>query len=111
MKKFKKSEIFWNSIPVIIQIIIAFIRFDIFIMIQICLPMLYPFFDGTEIKPPIFLKINFIFGIWYLINQIIKYNKKAFKWIINNPIYKFNNWLDKEKEELLSFKKFKKKLK
>ena len=103
----KNSEIFWNSIPIIAQIILGFYSIPALLLTQAVLTgvSLLWVMVGEETPPPIFLWFTPILGGFITCHGIVE----GFKWLCNNPVQKFNDWLDKEKEEKekkLKFKEF-----
>lgn len=104
----KKSEIFWNSIPIIIQIIIGCININYLYILQgiSSMVLLYLIIDEDEIQyflifNPVGLFLACIGLIFIGIPWLIQKIKNA------NIINKFNSWLDEEKK--LTFKQFKNK--
>jgi hypothetical protein len=113
LKKYniKNSTLFWNSIPIIIQIIFSAYFIEMFIFIQVALSIM-AFFGflllGGKIPYFMYFTISVIL-LWGLYGFLIG-SEKFFKWLFDNPVKKFNTWLDtekvKEEEKKLNFNEF-----
>ncbi|MFM2393158.1 MAG: hypothetical protein RLZZ546_1140 [Bacteroidota bacterium] len=116
MFNYKKSDYFLGSlitlillclfsldiiqITIIIQVLIAIAL--IIILIRNHVEYIYEAsIKPNYIKIPIFFIVNPIAILCLLVWGVI--------WIINNPIKKFNTWLNSEKEKKMKFKEFTKK--
>lgn len=118
MSNIKKSEIFWNIVATILIFSTVLISPKVLLIIQCVMMFLFVVIgfinvgecDKDRIPFPLFLWITPI-GItllfaYLLIELIILVYNFPIKWILNNPIKKFNTWLDTEKEKRMKFKEF-----
>ncbi len=131
MRHIKKSTLFWNGVIIVFQVVLGIISFDALFYLQIGLSGLSTFLiafnfltedettlDMFKYNIPLFLWITppsiCILSLYYIIHSIvniISWIIDIVLWIINNPIEKFNDWLDTEKEKRMKFSEYKDKLK
>ncbi len=115
MFKYKKSDYFWNFLAMIVLCLIAKFSLIALAVIQVVMLILIIFilvhnmveedFESCTTpdyyKMPIVFYINPVMWLFFIISGSI--------WLINNPIKKFNTWLNEERERKLKFKEFTKK--
>ena len=110
-REIKKSELFWNLIPVFIQICIGFWKPPLLFLIQCIITMIWLFFTNSDDRnTALFLLINPIFIAFSLIKLLIIIIGGIIGSscdLISEKLEPFNKWLDKEKEKKPSnFKEF-----